>query len=293
MTSKLVAKIRARIPRQLRDRVRASVLAHEKPGRALTVYPDDTFIASYPKSGNTWTRFLVANLLHPHSPTTFGNIDVRVPTIYKATAKQLDALPRPRVLKSHEYFDPRYPCVICVVRDPRDVLVSYYHYSLRKGFVDEQTSIAAFADDFLGGRVDAFGTWYENVASWRAAREGSPAYLLVRYEDLQARCEHELARIANLLGVQATPAELARVAAECSFDKMRALERETGEQSAHLKHVRSEIGFVRRGKSGGWREEVPPAVAQRIEDAWGSQMQELGYLDTRQRTAETDATGRR
>jgi hypothetical protein len=39
-------------------------------GRNLTVFPDDTFIVSYPRSGNTWTRFWIANLLHPEEPVT-------------------------------------------------------------------------------------------------------------------------------------------------------------------------------------------------------------------------------
>ncbi len=43
----------------------------------LAVRPDDTFIVSYPRSGNTWTRFLIANLLHPQEPVTFANIERR------------------------------------------------------------------------------------------------------------------------------------------------------------------------------------------------------------------------
>ena len=45
------------------------------------------------------------------------------------------ALPRPRVLKSHESFQPHYPSVIYIVRDPRDVAVSYYHHAMKWGNV--------------------------------------------------------------------------------------------------------------------------------------------------------------
>src|SRR5436305_10030174 len=38
------------------------------PDRNLKILPDDRFLVSYPKSGNTWVRFLVANLLHPETP---------------------------------------------------------------------------------------------------------------------------------------------------------------------------------------------------------------------------------
>ena len=47
--------------------------------RNVAVYADDTFIVSYPRSGNTWTRFLIANLLHPEVEVGFANIDSFVP----------------------------------------------------------------------------------------------------------------------------------------------------------------------------------------------------------------------
>ena len=55
------------------------ILRRDIAGRSLAVYPDDTFIVSYPRSGNTWTRFLIANLLHPEEPATFANIERLVP----------------------------------------------------------------------------------------------------------------------------------------------------------------------------------------------------------------------
>jgi hypothetical protein len=184
-----------------------TMLSRDRPGRALEVHPDDTFIVSYPKSGNTWVRFLVANLLDS-TPADFHSLETRVPTIYKNTSRQLASFARPRVLKSHEYFDPRYPRVVYVVRDPRDVVVSYFHYSLRKGFIEESRSLEDFGQAFVNGRINTFGTWHENLASWLAARADSPSFLLVRYEDLRVRCAPELARIAAHLGRVPDPAEL-------------------------------------------------------------------------------------
>src|SRR5881397_1861057 len=92
-------------------------------GRRLTVFPDDVFIVSYPRSGNTWTRFLVGNLVYQDEPVTFANIESRIPEIYLFPDRVLRSLPRPRMLKSHECFDPRYQRVIYIVRDPRDVVV--------------------------------------------------------------------------------------------------------------------------------------------------------------------------
>src|ERR1051326_236512 len=77
-------------------------------GRKLAVFPDDTFIVSYPRSGNTWTRFLIANLLHPDEPVTFRNISRLLRDSEARSSRYLKSIPRPRVIKSHEYFDHRY-----------------------------------------------------------------------------------------------------------------------------------------------------------------------------------------
>ncbi len=69
------------------------VLGHTSPGRDFEVFDDDTFIVSFPKSGNTWTRFLIANLLHPEEPANFGNIDRLIPESEGLTRKQLAGVP--------------------------------------------------------------------------------------------------------------------------------------------------------------------------------------------------------
>src|SRR5437764_14210828 len=87
-------------------------LQRKEAGRQLTVLPDDVYLVSYPRSGNTWTRFLIANLLDHENPPSFADIEARIPAINLWPDKFLLRLPRPRILKSHEYFDPRYPRVI-------------------------------------------------------------------------------------------------------------------------------------------------------------------------------------
>src|SRR5438270_13523251 len=74
--------------------------------REITVFPDDVFLTSYPRSGNTWTRFLIGNLIYQDEPVTFANIESRLPEIYFNSDHYLRSLPRPRILKSHDSFQP-------------------------------------------------------------------------------------------------------------------------------------------------------------------------------------------
>src|SRR5689334_7193419 len=100
-------------------------------GRNVSVFPDDVFLVSYPRSGNTWTRFLLGNLLWQDTPVTFSNIESRIPEIYFNPDRLMRQLRRPRLLKSHECFQPHYPRVIYIVRDPRDVATSFYHHNVK------------------------------------------------------------------------------------------------------------------------------------------------------------------
>ena len=147
------------------------VLGLDVARRGLHVFPDDTFIVSYPKSGNTWTRFLVANLLHPGEPVTFENIERIVPDMHAQSKRFFRSLPRPRFIKSHEYFDPRYARVIYIVRDPRDVLISSYHFHRKQRQIPDDYPITQYVKRFLEGDVwSVYASWSQNVTSWLATR---------------------------------------------------------------------------------------------------------------------------
>lgn len=255
------------------------LLGRHPAGRNLTVFRDDVFLVSYPRSGNTWTRFLIANLIYPTVPVTFANIESRVPEIYLWRDRQLRKLPHPRILKSHEYFDPRYQQVIYIARDPRDVAVSVYHYSIKRRDIPEDYPIDKFVPRFLAGEFfEDFASWGEHVASWHAARQGKPGFLLLRYEDMLATPESELAKVAALLGLQAPPEILKQAAERSSATEMRNLEKQDGKVWKLTRNTRQDKPFVRSASAGDWKSVLPAESVAAIEAAWGSPMRTLGYL---------------
>lgn len=246
-------------------------------GRHYTVFPDDTFLVSYPKSGNTWVRFLLANLIHPNETVGFANINRLLPAPGVITKRFLKSVPRPRILKSHEPFDARFRKVIYLVRDPRDVAVSEYHFDLKKRYIAADMAIEQFIKPFLAGDTSSYGSWWEHVASWVGPRYGNPAFLLTRYEDLLADPIAETAKIAEFLGIAADEARLKAAVERSSADKMRKLEKQDAEKWTGTKNTRQEIPFVRAAKSGGWKESLPRHSVEQIEVAWFPLMNFLGY----------------
>jgi hypothetical protein len=256
-----------------------NALGRDIAGRTLAVRPDDTFIVSYPRSGNTWTRFLVANLVHPGEPATFANIERLVPDAEAQSSRYMRNVRSPRTIKSHSYFDPRYPRVICIVRDPRDVVLSYYDFSRKYRHIPDDYPLARYVSDCVAGRLISadWGTWGENVGSWVFARGARPGFLLLRYEDLKARTEIELQRIAGFYGITLTAEQSAAVIERSSADRMREMEKTQGKDWVSTKGKRSDIPFVRSAQSGGWHNQLMPEAVAEIEAAWGNIMVQLGY----------------
>ena len=253
------------------------LLGTARGGRNLPVFPDDTFIVSYPRSGNTWTRFLIANLINPDEPATFANIEAKVPEIEANTRRQLERFPRPRILKSHEYFDPRYRRVVYIVRDPRDVVLSNYHFQLKKRFIEDGYPIDRYVSRFIAGEVDDYASWGDNVATWLATRYESPSFLLLRYEDMLQAPQRELAKVAAFLGIEGDPQRLDRAVELSSADRMRQLEKKDENTYIVTKKTRKDIPFVGTAVSGGWKSALPPDLAVQIELAWAPIMKMLGY----------------
>src|SRR5882762_2653674 len=263
-----------------------------KPRRNLTIWPDDIFLVSFPKSGNTWTRFLIANLLHPEEKVGFENIHRLVPDPFATAKRDFDHMSQPRVIKSHDCFDPRYPRVMYIIRDPRDVVISQYHYHRKCNKIEDGYPMEKFVTRFLAGDTCPHGSWGQNVTTWITSRHNDPRFLLLRYEDLVADPGRELARVATFLNIPPDHERISKAVERSAADNMRKLEKAQSDKSSLTKDSRKDLSFVRAAKSGGWRSDLPESFVAQIEAKWGHIMTFLNYpLVTREASAEPELAG--
>lgn len=254
-----------------------------------------SWIASYPKSGNTWVRcFLEALIL--------GRLDindlclVRIDTnnlIYQAVcpkpAEKMSLeeqailrpaacywhaatnahFPWPVMLKTHfqptKLLTPLTGPSIYLVRDPRDVAVSLMRHT---EFSCDQT-IQVMGERGQVWKSDGLpyfaGSWSDHVTRWRKV----PNTLLIKYEDMREDPAKHLAKIASHLGVQGTIADAIEL---CKLEKLRAHEKKNGFSEAH------KGSFFGKGKVGGWKEVLTDRQEKAIVSQHGETMKVLGYI---------------
>ncbi|HUY13683.1 MAG TPA: sulfotransferase domain-containing protein [Terriglobia bacterium] len=254
------------------------VLRRELAGRQYTPFADDICLVAYPKSGNTWLRFLVGNLVDPDHPVTFANIESRVPSIYHNPDHILRRIPRPRILKSHEGFFSHHRRVVYIVRDPRDIAVSYYHYLIKFRELPDNYPMEAYVPRFMREDFDAkYGPWDDHVLSWIRMREGWEDFLLVRYEDLLKNTSSELGRVAVFLKLATDGERIDRAITLSAADRLRKLERKESRKWSATRNSRHDLPFVRSARSGDGKRELSETSIRLIETEWGAVMQLLGY----------------
>lgn len=239
----------------------------QRPPQTPRLTERDVFLVSYPRSGNTWVRFLIANVLKPAGvEIDFHNVQDYVPELGRNN-DIISRMESPRVVKSHSLYESSYPRVIYLVRDGRDVYVSYYHY--RKNQLDESETLG----DFIRREDHYPSSWSDHVRSWLGSSGDRPNLLLVRYEDLLERPLEELKRMVDFIGLDVTGEQLAQAIQDSSFSEMRRIDQTKGRKY----NLTGTKDFVRKGKAGSWQDEFSAEDIAYLKAKEGDLLIELGY----------------
>lgn len=233
----------------------------------------DVMIASYPRSGSTWLRFMLYELF-AGEPSGFEAVNRSLPEV-GGQSRAPGWLPGSgRLIKTHESFRDEYARAVYLVRDVRSVVLSEYAYQRWVGIT--RASFGEFFERFLEGRVNGYGSWRSHVASWADAAEGEPrTILLTRFEDLRRDTPSVLGRIVGFLGGGQIPDQIDHVVRAHSLDAMREKEARAKNRRPH--RFGEGKGFIGRGAVAGWRSELTEDRTRRLELWSGDQLRRMGY----------------
>jgi hypothetical protein len=238
--------------------------------------PNDVYLASYPRSGNTWLRAVIAEIMFGDSGANIAELDRYVPDIYVPQLATNVVPAEFHVIKTHEPYHHqqrmRLQRVIYIFRDPRDVAVSYYRYLNKLGQYDGP--LDAFLVDWLAARIWPC-SWHEHLMSWAAdwPRVPNDQWLVVRYEDLLHDSTNHVRTIARYLGNSLDESRLNEVLQRTTSDEMRRKEK-AGMRSSERA---TGFQFIGGAKAGGWRDSLSGQQQALISESLGAVMRRFGY----------------
>ncbi len=204
------------------------------------ILKEDIYLVSFPKSGNTWVRLILANLLVQKAKSKidfFSNMSDIIPDIH-LTREYVSPLKNlPRIIKSHSRYRKEYPRVIYIIRDPRDVMASSYHY-----YTSRNKNTLSFKK-FIRSKRTGLPAWFKHYKSWE-----NNADLIIKYEDLKKDCFKEIKKIAGFVKMNVTDKQIRNAINECEFEKL-----QQKDASKKGKEVKKKP-FFRKGSVGQWKD---------------------------------------
>ena len=221
-----------------------------------------TWVASYPRSGNTFARILLQNALGIDSYSLYGDVKDIAPNKRTADLVGHKSLPRGfsiekaraakrrYVIKTHELSPNTQDHAIYIIRDGRECMWSYQNYLA--DFWDVQPTML----DLIRGNVD-FGRWVDHVRSWHPSHR--PNTLLVHFHEMVNSPKETVDRFAAFL--HARP---------------RAYDPATFQQ---LHKINPQM--FRAGRPDDWRTHMPAKLEAEFWQGSGEIMQEFGYARNR------------
>ncbi len=281
--SSILARLRYRA---MRSPLRAPYAWYQHRG----VTANDVYLASVERSGNTWARFLLQEILG-RGKAEFLTLNDTLPEMGTHQGKPPVLANGGRLIKTHEPYRAEYKRAVYLVRDLRDVLDSNYSRDKEMGtafYHGKDANMDDYLRDFLLGKVNRYGSWQSHVESWLnspLAKNGN--LLVVRYEDMRKDTEGKLLEILHFLGIE-RPIEIVRAAIENNdLKNMRKKEeaaKTSGAQFTKGKgqlivgHTLTEQGrFVRSGSMGKWRDRLTPFQLDMVDQYAGTTLTKMGY----------------
>ena len=231
----------------------------------------DVFVGSYPRSGSTWLRFMLLEILAGQT-SGFANTNEMLPDVGKHEAGASVLPGGGRLIKTHESFRSEYRRAIYLVRDPRDVAISEFAYQQALGFA--AGDFDRYVERFMQNGVNPFGSWIGHATSWMKASDlGRAEILSVKFEELKQRPHEELGRIVEFLGVSEVKGRISRAIENNSLARMKEKEKKNPQRAS----VKGR--FIRSGSAGGWRSTFTERQAQLVQQYGGTLLARLGYSE--------------
>ncbi|CAG2219606.1 unnamed protein product [Mytilus edulis] len=240
---------------------------------------NDVIICSYPKSGFHWIWEVVTMLLNNTSV-----ISKELPAKYvleAGTIKNVQQSPQPRVLGSHLYYEElpvsirEKKCkIINVIRDPRAVAVSSFHFFTKIKESKWKGTWAGYLNLFLNGKV-LFNGWFQHTQLWERVRQNNPdnPIHVLSYEDAKKNPFYEFKRLSQFLQLDVKDSTIMTIAENTNFSQIKTSKKAIAEHRLGSVFVGNTYPLYRKGTEDDWKSHFTLQQNAEFEQIYKDRMQ--------------------
>ena len=275
------------------------------------------WLASYPKSGNTWIRIFLNNLFYSNEDRSninslkigqfpnrshFNDLTDNLDDIKEFSQNCINAQEKINLSNQTKFFKTHHAYwksgkntftnnlnslgVIYIVRDPRNIVTSFTHHFQQ---TPKQSLESLLSHQYLGEKSEKHaltyvGSWKYHYNSWKVF-ENYNRYLLIRYEDLISDTEQTFLKILKFvshLGKKKFTLETDKFRNSLSttqFDKMQKLEASESFDEAKINFKTGQtIKFFNLGVKNDWNKILDPEIKKSLEKELQNELKELKYI---------------
>lgn len=246
--------------------------------KKFQVRKDDIWIVSFPKSGTTWVQELVYLIENDcdFKKATQDSIENRSPFFdYPSPGlKFIENIKTRRIIKTHLplSFLPdnieNESKMIYIVRNPKDVTVSYFHFTNLSTQAQFTGNFYDFTKLFIEGKTP-YGPWWSHVDDYMNKKNVH----VIFYEDLHTKPFEVIKKLAEYLGKNITDDQIKSIIDWCSFENMKNNPAVNYEWYKELGLYKKNGHFFRKGKIGDWLNHFAMDDSQKIDDIVENKLQ--------------------
>ncbi|XP_054834966.1 sulfotransferase 2B1-like [Eublepharis macularius] len=245
------------------------------------VLDDDVFNVAYPKSGTNWMAEILGLIRYYGDPSWVRSLSLFQRTPWIETVHGLQVAlksPPPRLLSTHlqsQLFPKSFlrskAKVIYTLRNPKDVLVSHYHFSKIFKLWKDPGTLEDLLEEFLTGNVP-FGSWFDHVKGWIQMKDRDN-FFFITYEELQQDLRGSVERICHFLGKELNSQQIDSVVENASFQKMKdnKMSNFTELSEKYMDHKKGKL--LRKGICGDWKNHLTVAQSEHFDRVYQENMQ--------------------
>uniref|UniRef100_A0A673BKI5 Sulfotransferase n=1 Tax=Sphaeramia orbicularis TaxID=375764 RepID=A0A673BKI5_9TELE len=242
---------------------------------------DDIMLVAYPKCGFNWMVGVLRKIM---AEATGMKTESRMPPLMEFFGPDVIKVyaPSPRFLGTHMHpdnipqsFYQNKTKMLVIFRNPKDTLVSYYHFCNNNPVLPSMKSWESFFTDFLSGDVP-WGSYFDHALAWEKKMD-DPSVMVVTYEELKQNLSQGVRQISKFFGFSLTEAQVQEVANGSTFSAMK-------ESSTHSHGNMGNVIF-RKGEVGDWKNHFTPQQNKEMDEAFNKHLKgtrlgaKLNYQD--------------